>query len=784
MQTTQERGRKKRSALSSARENVLEALGMGLARLDDHMNIVEVDARAAEVLGAGAGELEGRTLADAFPEDLAVKVSGACREALVSGCSVYCEGMPGEPPGKWISCRCLGRGRGFVLLIEDMARRKTVREAGPRSSISASMVGRVYELLPMSMCLVDRDLRVVTANSHFSKMSGRPGKEIPGRPLQEVVPAPAGRMGSLARTVFESGRALFGVDIAEVPDIPGVQARSWLTYWLPVTDGQGTVRAVNIAWQNITELRDTLKALRDSEERYRLLHDTLMQGVIEFDGQGRVLSANPAAEETTGLELSEMCGRDFGELVALLPEVRCEGGPSRDAALSRVWSSKPGEPVKGLVMYFLHKKTRQGRWISADSIPRFASGKERPGGWFVIFSDITELKRAQELLKEAGRRREEKMRGDIASLESAVEHAGEGIVLFNRSLGIEYVNSAFESLSGYRRDELVGKDIESLGGYFLGDEYRDILRKIVDTGEPWSGHRKRRHRSGKVMEVNLTLSPVQDEAGSVISYVAVVRDITGEVKDQRQLAEIRRMEDAGLLAEGIARDLEGVFAPILRNTRDALKQLHEGSPARPMIEESRRAALLGSELIRQMVTLSRRHTRGRYPVDIVPLVSEAVAFLRSALPRTIEIRHRGGKARLPVLADPFQIKQVLINLGDNAGYAMRGTGGLLEVSTGRARLSARAAERISPGLARGPYARIVVRDTGEGMDKYTRDHALDPFFTTREPVPGSGLGLAIVSGIIRDHRGAVTIESSPGKGAAFTLLLPLLEEEEPLTNAG
>jgi len=782
MQTTEEKGKRgTHKALhgSSGAEEVLDALGIGIVRLDSGFQITHVSDRAAGMLRKTRCELQGRPFEREVPGALAGRIFEGCRQALSRSVPVAGEFLWQEPPSCWISYRCLSRGKAFDLFLEDVTARKNAEEEACREERRARMtLEGIYDSVPVGMCILDTEMRVAMINGSLAAMFGSFAAKIAGRPLREVVPAFAHRIEQVSRSVVESGRPRFGVELESAPGTYGGPARTWISHYLPVADSEGKTAGVNIVLQNITELKETLNALRNSEERYRLLHDTMNQGVVEFDQGNRVVAANPAAEEITGLELGEMCGLSLHEIFSRFPEFHCEEdlqclkNPVRDQAFVKE------NPIRNRVIGFRHPRLGQQRWASVDNIPRLLPGGDKPAGAFVIFSDITELKHAQEQLREAHARLEKKMRHDTIRLASAVEQAGEGIVLISPELVIEYVNPAFERFSGYHRDELVGRHIVSLGEYFMGDDYRDILARITDEQEPWTGHRKRRRKSGAIMEVDLTVSPVWDEDTEVINYVAVVHDMTREARLHQQMTEIQKMEAVGRLAGGIAHELKNIFTPVVLNMETALNDLHEDSPVRPMLEETRQAALLGSDLVRRIVTFSQRQTHEKRPVDVSSVVSDAVAFLRSALPSTIEIQKQIKEGLPGVMADPDQIKQVIVNLGENAGHAMRAEGGLLDVSVSRTTLSEEEAAQISPGLRPGVYIRIMVRDTGEGMDEETLKYAFEPLFTTRKRAGGTGMGLAVVRGIVMDHQGAISAWSRPGRGTTISVLLPAIASDK------
>jgi signal transduction histidine kinase len=294
-------------------------------------------------------------------------------------------------------------------------------------------------------------------------------------------------------------------------------------------------------------------------------------------------------------------------------------------------------------------------------------------------------------------------------------------------------------------------------------------------GKTWNSRQRRQKKSGEIVEMDLTVSPVHDDKGRIVNFVSVVRDVTRETALNQQIAQSQKLEAIGTLAGGIAHDLKNIFTPIVLNTEIALMDIDTDHPAYPLLEEIQEAARLGSDLTKQIVTFSRRSLKEKAPLPITPIIEESLSFLRSTLPSTITIHSRLRAGRAHVLADPTQIKQVMINLGNNAGHAMREQGGELYIELTREILGAKTASEISPDLSPGHYVRIVVRDTGEGMDEKTMQRIFDPFFTTKAKSEGTGMGLSVVHGIVRDHRGAITVRSTPGKGSSFTVFLPRLK---------
>jgi PAS domain S-box-containing protein len=368
-----------------------------------------------------------------------------------------------------------------------------------------------------------------------------------------------------------------------------------------------------------------------------------------------------------------------------------------------------------------------------------------------------------------------KMEQDLLRLATAVQQSGEGIIVASVDGVIEYVNPAFESISGYGLDELAGRKAHALDDYFNGYSLEEILTRTVLEGMTWTGRQQRKRKSGEIIDVDLSVSPVRDESGRITHFVSVVRDITRETRLQKQLALSQRMEAIGSLAGGIAHDLKNILTPILINTEIALEDMGEDSPSYPVLEEVLAAARLGRDLVQQILTFSRRAPQKKTPVNIPAVVRETLSVLRSTLPSTIEIRDELSDDRVMTYADATQIKQVLINLGSNAGYAMREAGGVLDVRETSMVLDEQTALQVSPDLKAGHYVQISVHDTGYGMDEGTMEHIFEPFFTTKKG-EGTGMGLAVAHGIVKEHQGAITVKSTPGQGSTFTVMLPELED--------
>lgn len=486
-------------------------------------------------------------------------------------------------------------------------------------------------------------------------------------------------------------------------------------------------------------LSQVVEKLKGQKEILQTVIDNIPVMLIFFDPRGKVRLINREMERASGWSLEEARNMDF------------------------VAAGFPDEQMCTVVLNAFRKGW--SGWLELEAVTR--SGEASPGLWaHVRLSDGSVIGIGIDI---SARR---KMEQGLQRLTFAMEQAGEGIVLLNPDWVIEYVNPAFVRISGYSREELIGTGVGCIRENFLDAASCEEFNRTMVEGRTWSSHQKRQNKTGETVEVNLTVSPVRDEKGQTVNYVSVVRDVTREMALSQRMSQNQKLEAIGTLAGGIAHDLKNIFTPIVLNAETALMDLETGHPAYSLIQEIQEAARMGADLTRQIVTFSRRSLKEKTPLQVTALIEEALSFLRSALPSTIAIHPRLSAGNARVLADSTQIKQVMLNLGNNAGYAMRKHGGELLVELTRETLSAKKASGISPGLAPGPYVRIAVRDTGEGMDEAIMQRIFDPFFTTKDKAEGTGMGLSVVHGIVSDHQGAITVQSEPGRGSAFTVYLP------------
>ena len=492
------------------------------------------------------------------------------------------------------------------------------------------------------------------------------------------------------------------------------------------------------------------EALRQSEERYRALYEDNPSMYFTTDAEGTILSVNWFGAEQLGYRIEELVGQPV--LMRFHPDDRESVRQQITICLQK--------PMQ-VIHWEFRKVRKDGSVLWVKEAARSVRGADGNPVVLIVCEDITERKRAEE----------ERMR-----LVTAIEQSAEAIFITDKDWIINYVNPAFERITGYDRTEIMGRHTRILKSNMHDKSFYKRIRIILARGDVWSGRLTNKKRDGTFYEAEVTASPVRDSSGAIINYVSIHRDITHEVRLEKQLRQSQKMEAIGTLAGGIAHDFNNILAAITGYTELAHSRVQEGSMEHRYLGQVLKAGSRATSLVRQILTFSRQTEQERKPVPVTPIVEEVLKLLRPSLPSTIEIREdiaispEGGV----VLADPTQLHQVLMNLSTNAAYAMRTQGGVLSLSLSEIHADT---SIIVHDLKPGSYVRLTVSDTGHGMDAAVMERIFDPYFTTKGAGEGSGMGLAVVQGIVKNLGGAITVYSEPGKGTTFHVYLPRIEEE-------
>jgi PAS domain S-box-containing protein len=361
---------------------------------------------------------------------------------------------------------------------------------------------------------------------------------------------------------------------------------------------------------------------------------------------------------------------------------------------------------------------------------------------------------------------------EATRLAAAVEQAVDCVLISNSAGTIIYANPACLAVTGFPKDELMGRNLDVVFSRLFSR-----VREGCGKDGMLKGRFPGRKKDGSAIEIDVSVSPLRRKAGSrIANYVAVFHDVTLKAKLEMRMFQAQKMEALGQLAGGIAHSLNNILAPIILNAELLLAESPPDAASSKKLREILQAANRQRDLVKQILTFSRKSNPARVPARVVPILDEALKLVMVTLPASIEIRRHVSLSRDTILCNPTEIHQVIMNLCSNAADAIGGRPGRIDVSLDNVRIGPGSPELENPEIKPGDLLRLTVADNGVGIPSEYIGRIFDPFFTTKGPGTGTGFGLAVVHGIVRNHGGAVTVASQEGKGARFEVYLPLAED--------
>jgi PAS domain S-box-containing protein len=486
-----------------------------------------------------------------------------------------------------------------------------------------------------------------------------------------------------------------------------------------------------------------------SSELKRLLAPWEMRRemAICYDARRSILAHNTAFARKFGRSSRELLDHPIVELIH--PEDQADWLVGTEA-LEASW-----KPVQ-----------REQRWHTAQGW-RWLSWEES-----YVFDDLGNPLLIVAVGRDVTRRRLSEEH--FSKLAQAVEQSPVAILLTALDGAVQYVNSHYTEMTGFTLEDIFERDINVLREGHPDEASFLELQEKVSEGHTWIGELTTRRKDGRVRWERVQVSPVRGAHGEIAHLLSLREDITERKELENQLRQAQKMESLGTLSSGIAHDFNNILAIIRGYSELLVLRENIGEAGRSKVSKILEATNRACELIRQILTFSRKAEVCFRPVRLNLQIEEFAKLLRETFPRTIQLELELDHTLPRIPADPGQIQQVIMNLCVNARDAMN-NGGLLTIRTSRVPGSNLAHLKLPTSC---DYARIEVIDSGPGIPENLIARIFEPFFTTKEKSGGTGLGLSVVYGIISNHFGTIDVQNKPPRGAQFSIYLPIAEIEE------
>lgn len=506
---------------------------------------------------------------------------------------------------------------------------------------------------------------------------------------------------------------------------------------------------------------------RTDETRRKLLEeglDQIDQGLTVIDSDLRMVAWNAKFLELLDFpDWLARPGANFEDFIRYNAERGEYGDGDIDAmVMERVQQAKEFEP------HDFERVRPDGRVIRVEGGP--ISGN----GFVTIYTDVTARRNQETLQEQLIASRTEALQLSEGRLRLIANEVPAGIAHVDKEFCIRYANQRFARAYGRTPEELIGCNC------------RDVLSvETLQFSAPFFEQTRRGRNvdfdmtltlpDGRIREIRTFLRPEQPSEGEVIGFYLVSVDVTRQKQATATLLQSQKMDAVGQMSSGIAHDFNNLLTVIIGNLSPLAEQLAESELRRELVEPALKAARRGADLTRRLLAVARRQPLKPTAVDVSDSIGDLIKLLRPSLPDNIELLSHFPSRASPAFVDGAQLEMALLNLAINARDALT-EGGRIEFSSRVRQITAEESETFR--IKSGPYVEVTVSDNGPGMPREISSKIFEPFFSTKADGGGSGLGLSMVYGFTRQSNGSIRVDSTPGGGTRFHLLLPAVDRAD------
>jgi PAS domain S-box-containing protein len=734
--------------------SILQTAMEGFVVLDLEGRLRTVNQTYCAMTGYSEHELLSLRIDDLEAIDDPEEIAERTREIIEAG-SVRFESRHRRKDGTVFEVECSIQYSGsdggcLIAFVRDITGRLTATQRLREALIKYRTL---FDSFPVGVMVLDNERNIVETNRKAEKILGCSTNETPERAVERLQ----------CRFVRADGTTFPEHEIASVRAqreqrliedvVVGVNRPSGEPLWFNVTaapiplDGQGVV----VLFHDISARIQAEDALKLREEVYSSIVEQAMDAIVLIDDNGKFVEFSSSAHEGLGYTREEFSSLGIEGIQAEhSPEMirqnielcRAEGGLGFETRHRR----RSGE-IRDVRVSFKPIRVREREFFLA------------------IWADITEQKRYEQELLESHQK-----------FEAIVENIGIGVALISPDMEVLDMNRKMRAWFPDRENKsrpICFRTFNLPPADRICDWCPTV--KTLQDGEVHENTTETPMGSDTV-NFRVVSSPVFNERGEVVAAIEMVEDITQRLRLESDLRHAQRMQAIGNLAGGIAHDFNNILFPIVAFAEMLQEDLPAGSPARDHAREILQAGKRGADLVKQILTFSRKKEHSKAPTLLQQVIKEAVKLSRSTSRKNIEISDNLQQDCGPVMADATQLHQIGMNLITNACHAVENIDGRISVQVRETVLGAE--ETDGSPIGPGRYALLTVSDNGIGIPEANLNLIFDPYFTTKPKDKGTGLGLAVVYGIVKEYKGDIRVTSKPGKGTTFTVYLPILPRHE------